>query len=118
MRGLLIFFAIFVLMGAAVQVGAWLLLKCYMAAPLSIDVTTSAAPTPSRFPPPNLQPTQQHTNLPWQDLAELRREKMQIFKELGWTTPPAGDVPIIPDQIVEQLAKERAARATTQGTQP
>ncbi len=118
-RGLLIFFIIFVLFGAAVQAGVWMLTKYYLNLPRTVDAVTSAAPPQERFVPPHLQPIQNHNELPREDLADLRREKAQIFKQLGWKTDPDTGVPVIPDQIVNELAKERRQNsAATKGGQP
>ncbi|HUB23838.1 MAG TPA: hypothetical protein VL992_00315 [Tepidisphaeraceae bacterium] len=103
-RSLMIFFLVFVVVGAAINVGIWGLLKLYMAEPRAADVITSAAPAPDRFPPPNLQPIEKHNQLPWQDMQDLRREKNAILEQLGWPIDPGTGAATIPDAIVNQLA--------------
>jgi hypothetical protein len=110
-RGLMIFLVIFVVGAVVIQFGLWELVKYYVSLPRSADVVTSAAPAPRRFPAPNLQPIETHNQLPWQDLADLRREKGLIFDELGWTTDASTGQPVIPDQIVNALAKDRSEKS-------
>jgi hypothetical protein len=109
-RGLLIFFAIFVLTAVVINLGLWGLIKYYVSLPRAVDTITSAAPRPQRFPPPNIQPIEKHNQLPWQDLQDLRNEKNQIFKQLGWNINSDSGVPAIPDDVVSQLAKERSGK--------
>ena len=109
-RGLLIFFLVFVVVGALINVGIWGLLKVYMAEPRTADVPTSAAPAPDRFPPPNLQPIEKHNESPWQDMNDLREQKNQILEQLGWPIDPATGAAKIPDSIVNQLAAKEKAK--------
>src|SRR5580704_11187778 len=99
-RGLLIFFVIFLATAVVVNLGLWGLLKIYMSEPRSVDVKLSAAPAAKRFPQPDLQPVQSHNQLPWQDLQDLKREKADLFRQLGWNINPSTGVPSIPDDIV------------------
>ncbi len=107
-RGLMIFLVIFLVSAVVIHAGVWILAEYYLAQPRAADVVTSAATPPERFPPPNLQPIEKHNELPWQDLADLRREKGLIFDELGWTTDPTTRQPRIPDDIVNKLATQRS----------
>jgi len=109
-RGMLIFFAIFLLVAAILQFGIWGLLKLYMHTPRPIDTVTSIAPAQARFPPPNLQPTQEHNKLPHEDLMDLMKKKDEIFQRMGWRLDPQSGVPVIPDSIVDQLARERSGK--------
>jgi hypothetical protein len=106
-RGLLIFFVIFLATAVVVNLGLWGLLKIYISEPRSVNVKISAAPAQKRFPQPDLQPVQSHNQLPWQDLQDLKREKADLFRQLGWNVNPSTGVPSIPDDIVNQLAQRR-----------
>jgi hypothetical protein len=115
-RGLLIFFICFALGGIVVQGGLWWLFKdYYMHQPRSVDEQTSAAPAPLRFPSPNLQPTEQHNKMPWQDLAKLRQEKGEIFKQMGWTPDFAQGTGTVPDEIIARLAEQRGGGSKKEG---
>lgn len=105
--GLLIFFVIFILVAVGLQFGLWGLLKVYLHEPRPADVVTSASPPQPRFKAPHLQPTQQHDKLPSGDLDDLRREKNEIFQGMGWSLDPQSGAPVIPDSIVDELAKQR-----------
>jgi hypothetical protein len=115
-RGVVVFLMIFLVGAIIIQVGLWGVLKVYSGLPRTADIVTSAAPPPARFLPPNLQPTEQHNQFPWQDLAQLRQEKTQIFDQLGWKTDPETQTPLIPDAIIAQLRKERPAPAPSSST--
>jgi hypothetical protein len=118
-RGLMIFFVIFIVTAVVLNFGLWALVKFYLHQPRSADVVVSTAPAQERFPPPNLQPIQRHNELPREDLADLRREKNEIFKQLGWSINADTDRPMIPDQIVSQLSGQRNSSPTTaKGGQP
>ena len=106
-RGLLIFFVLFIGMGVVVQVGLWWLTKYYIHQPRAVDTVISAAPAQPRFPAPNLQPIEKHNQLPWQDLQDLQREKNGILQNLGWKIDADTGLPVIPDTIVSELARER-----------
>jgi hypothetical protein len=112
-KGLLIFFVIFVVMGAAAHICAWFLTIHFLEQPRSVDVVISAAPPQQRFPEPNLQPSETHNQLDWQDMDDLRRQKNQIFQQLGWNIDPETGAARIPDDIVNQLAAQRAAKGAT-----
>jgi hypothetical protein len=105
-RGLLIFFVSFLILCAVIIFGMWGLLKLYIAQPRIADQTTSAAPQPDRFAPPDLQPIQKHNQLPYQDLQDLRREKDALLIRMGWTIDPRTGAAEIPDAVVNQLAQK------------
>jgi hypothetical protein len=109
-KGLLIFFVIFLVMGALVHLCAWTLTVYFLHQPRDVDAVISAAPPQKRFPPPNLQPIESHNQFDWQDMNDLRREKNQIFEQLGWKIDPDTGAARIPDDIVNQLAAQRAGK--------
>ena len=107
-KGLVIFFIVFVLMGALVHVCAWMLTIYFLHQPRDVDTVISAAPPQNRFPAPNLQPIEKHNQFDWQDMDDLRRQKNQLFEQLGWSIDPETGAAKIPDSIVNQLAAQRA----------
>jgi hypothetical protein len=115
MRGLMIFFAIFLAVAVGLNFGLWGLLKVYLAEPRKVEVSVSAAPEQKRFPAPNLQPIEKHNQMPWEDLRDLMQQKAEVFQQLGWTVKspdgmskiPDYVVPTIPDDVVKKLAEER-----------
>ena len=109
-KGMIIFFALFVLLGVVVHLVVWGLTEYFIRQPRDVDTVISAAPAQQRFPPPNLQPIERHNQLPYQDLADLRREEGQVFEQLGWKMDPETRTPHIPDDVVNQLARERGAK--------
>jgi Na+-transporting methylmalonyl-CoA/oxaloacetate decarboxylase gamma subunit len=111
--GLIVFFIILVLLITVVQVGVWALIKHYVQLPRAADTVTSIAPAPARFPAPNLQPVEKHNALPREDLQMFLKEKNGILQRLGWNIDPQTGLPEIPDQIVNELAKERGGNSTS-----
>lgn len=111
-RGVVIFLIIFIVSGVILSWGLWELCRYYMTVPRSVDEVTSAAPQQKRFPEPQLQPNESHNRTPEEDLADLLREKSEIFKQIGWAQDPSTHAPAIPDQIIAQLAQKRRTPAT------
>ena len=111
---MLIFLLIFIVGTVLMQVGIWQLLKVLSPLPRTADVVTSARHAGRISRLPIFQPTEQHNQFPWQDLAQLRQEKAQLFDQLGWKTDPETQTPEIPDSIIAQLQKERPSPAGVQ----
>lgn len=120
MSALLLCVVILLVGAVLIHVGVWWLLKSFMARPRVVDVPQSAVTEVDRFTSPSLQPTQQHDQFPWQDLAQLRAKEAGIFTQLGWKADPSTGSAQIPDSIVAQLQQRYAghAGAATPGGKP
>lgn len=107
-RGLLIFFAIFILTALILHWSLWKLVNYYVSLQRPIDTITSAAPAQKRFPAPNLQPSQNHNTLPYQDLEDMKQQEAEFFRTIGWPASSISGEPSVPANVAEQLQRQRA----------
>lgn len=110
-RGVLWFVVIFLFTAVVLHIALWYLLNWYGSDRRVVDVPASNVPQIDDFPEPNLQPTQQHNRLPFQDIGELLRRWDSLFGQMGWKINPQTGQPTIPDDIVTQLAHRYNGRA-------
>jgi hypothetical protein len=116
-RGLFIFFILFLLTAAIIHAFIWVLTLHYVWSPRVEDRAPSSVNFVERFPSPQLQPSVGHNTTPPQDLAALRLEEGRIFDALGWKKDPQSSYLIIPDQILQELKhREATTQATSRAT--
>ncbi len=119
-KGLLVFLIIFLLMAVVIHVGIWFLNEYLSGRPRDADAVKSAVPVVRQFSRPDVQPTESHNQMPWQDMADLRHAEAARFEQLGWKSDPATGSAVIPDSIVSRLAERYKAKgpAAPAATQP
>jgi hypothetical protein len=110
-KALGVFLVLFLLMAVAVHAGIWFLNKHLLDRPRGADAETSAIPVIRQFPQPDVQPSESHNKMPWEDLADLRQAEAARFEQLGWKADPETGSAVIPDSIVLKLAQRYKAMA-------
>jgi hypothetical protein len=114
-RGLLIFLVVFLVTAVVIHVGIWFLNEYLLRRPRPADAVTSAVPVVRQFPEPDVQPSEWHNHVPWQDMADLRRSEAARFGQLGWKADPATGSAVIPDSIVASLAERYKGKVPAAG---
>jgi hypothetical protein len=110
----------FVVIGALINFGLWILLKHYDRdyrqddRPANVIADSGAVPRGEQGPP--LQPSTGHDALPREDLAAMRQSEDEIFARLGWVDQSTHTVRV-PDAVVSAVAHRAGAATTRPATQ-
>ena len=117
-RGLVIFFVLFVFSAAVIHGLVWLLMEHFVNRDRGVDQPRSAFAAPENPAGPRLQPSVGHDTLDYQDLDALRTHEDQVFQKLGWQVNVHTHEVAIPIQIVERVAREERTRAAAPAVPP
>jgi hypothetical protein len=101
---------IFILAAIVIQLGLWYMLKAVAAHKRAVDEPQSVLIDEPPVPTAPLQPTQQHDRTPPEDLEAMRQREDAVFEQLGWQVNPKTHDVTIPGDIVQRIAKNRAAQ--------
>jgi len=111
----------FVVVGALIHFGLWILVKHYdrdfrkAERPTSVIVDSGAVPHGEQGPP--LQPSTPHDALPREDLAAMHQAEDEVFARLGWVDQATHTVRA-PDAVVSAVAHRAGAATTRAATRP
>lgn len=117
-KGLLVFLVIFLVMAVVIHVGIWFLNESLLHRRRNAEAVKSAVPVVQQFATPDVQPTETHNQMPWQDLADLRHAEASRFQQLGWKADGKTGSAVIPDSIVTQLAQRYKAKGPAGNAPP
>ena|ERR1051326_7238495 len=108
LRGLGLFFILFIVTAIVLHLGLWGLLKFGTQGKRTVDYPESAVEFHAPPPGPQLQPSPAHPYVPAQDLAQMREEENRLFAKLGWQTEGSGGHVTIPETILVELTSKRS----------
>ncbi|MDB5292270.1 MAG: hypothetical protein JWL69_3511 [Phycisphaerales bacterium] len=117
-RAMLILLFWFIVMAVVLNFFLWFVMKHYISIERGADFPTSVVKDDIGPPPPRLQPSVQHDDLPAQDMQDLLAEEDRMFSRLGWQVNPDTHAVTIPGDIVARVARETHARAASPTTLP
>jgi hypothetical protein len=126
-RGIFWFCVWFVVINAIILVVIWYIYRGMIHTRQQADVARSALAGDRPSPPePRLQPTigrpgdpsSGHSNMPWQDWDDMRRDTNAEFMRRGWEINADTDEPKIPQTILEEVARQTAPGAVQPNQAP
>jgi hypothetical protein len=117
-RALTILLFWFILMAGVLHIFLWVVMKHYITEERGADRPVSLVKDESGPPPPRLQPSVQHDDLPAQDMQNLLAEEDRMFSRLGWQVNFDTHAVTIPETVVTRVARDAQARAAGPATLP
>jgi hypothetical protein len=109
-RGLFIFLICFAISIVLIWVIVWYVEKAFLANERQADQPRSAIADQQPPPPPRIQPSMPHDQLPYQDLEDMRSNEDSVFAKLGWQVDSKTHAVIMPDSILQRVEQSEAAR--------